>query len=364
MSAIENRVLDDDVPVNTRIWLLGTVERVGNQEAVDLLARHANSPSASLRNQAVLSLWRIAREPDAPHPAEDVVRDRVMQELALLDNYAAIEVYAQGKGPRADFFNAELEALRLQTETRTFRLLGFLYPRASMYRAYLHYRSPVRRTRSNAIELLDQAITDPQLKAFVALVERAEDTSGALRPRSGAYHVISTDEVMHNILREGEPWLARVWRWATHVHSLTPGGTMSDDPLDRVFVLKGIPLFAGLSGEQLLPVADIVSEVSFERGDVVFEEGQTGHHLYLIQSGKVEVLRGGECKAVLGDKECFGEMALLDESTRSATIRVVEDARLLAIARDDFQDLLDLHPPLARGIIAVLTRRLRAANEG
>jgi CRP-like cAMP-binding protein len=56
-------------------------------------------------------------------------------------------------------------------------------------------------------------------------------------------------------------------------------------------------------------------------------------------------------------------MALLDQSLRSASIRVRKDADLLAIARDDFQDLLDLHPTLARGVIRVLTKRLRMANE-
>ena len=72
---------------------------------------------------------------------------------------------------------------------------------------------------------------------------------------------------------------------------------------------------------------------------------------------------GGDRVAVLGVKECFGEMALLDQSARSASVRAIKDVELLAISRDDFQDLLDLHPALARGIIRVLTQRLRVATE-
>lgn len=56
-------------------------------------------------------------------------------------------------------------------------------------------------------------------------------------------------------------------------------------------------------------------------------------------------------------------MALLDQSPRSASCRAKKNLELLAIARDDFQDLLDLHPALARGVIRVLTQRLRVATE-
>jgi CRP-like cAMP-binding protein len=56
-------------------------------------------------------------------------------------------------------------------------------------------------------------------------------------------------------------------------------------------------------------------------------------------------------------------MALLDSSPRSASVRARKDCELLAISRDDFQDLLDMHPALARGVIRVLTQRLRHATE-
>ena len=130
-----------------------------------------------------------------------------------------------------------------------------------------------------------------------------------------------------------------------------------------VFLLKAVPLFSDLSGEQLLPLTDIVQQVHVEQGELVFAEGEPGDHLYVIVEGEVDVLNGGERRASLRVKECFGEMALLDASPRSASCRAHTNLELLAIARDDFQDLLDLHPALARGVIRVLTQRLRAANE-
>lgn len=138
---------------------------------------------------------------------------------------------------------------------------------------------------------------------------------------------------------------------------------MTRDPMDLVFLLKGVPLLSDLSGEQLLPVAEIVQHVHIEAGDLVFSEGQPGNHLYVILEGLVDVQRGPEHLATLGTKECFGEMALLDQAPRMASVRASTDVELLAIARDDFQDLLDMHPALARGIIRVLTQRLRAAGD-
>ena len=138
---------------------------------------------------------------------------------------------------------------------------------------------------------------------------------------------------------------------------------MSQDPMEMVFLLKEVPLFAGLSGEQLLPVTDIVKPVFMELGDVVFHQGDVGDRVFLILNGEVEVLHDGERVAVLGDKECFGEMALLDQGQRSASIRCLQDSEFWAITRQDFQDLLDLHPALAKGVIRVLTSRLRDATE-
>jgi CRP-like cAMP-binding protein len=141
-----------------------------------------------------------------------------------------------------------------------------------------------------------------------------------------------------------------------------PAESRRSRPLELVFQLHAIPLFKGLGAEELLPVAGIATHVSHAAGEVIFEEGALGDHLYVTSSGRVEISRGGQRIAELGPGECFGEMALLDRAPRSATVRVLEDARLVAIARDDFHDLLDLYPAIARAIAVVLAARLREAT--
>ena len=134
-----------------------------------------------------------------------------------------------------------------------------------------------------------------------------------------------------------------------------------ENTMEMVFVLKAVPLFSGLSAQQLVPVADILTEVTYEEDDIVFQQGTEGLALYVVVDGEVEVVSDGEVLATLGRNECFGEMAVLDRALRSATIRVTRDVVLFRIARDDFQDLLELYPTLAKGVIRVLVGRVRAS---
>ena len=139
--------------------------------------------------------------------------------------------------------------------------------------------------------------------------------------------------------------------------------SIRDRAMTRVFQLRAIDLFAELSAEALLPVATIARPTCYQQDEIVFTEGSAGEHLYVITDGQVEVTRGGERLALLSAGECFGEMAMLDQTTRSATVRAVVTTQVLAASREDFYDLLDLYPELAHGIARVLVARLREANK-
>lgn len=133
--------------------------------------------------------------------------------------------------------------------------------------------------------------------------------------------------------------------------------------MDLVFELRAIPFFRGLSADELVPVATIAARVAFPEGHVIFRQTDEGDRIYVISEGVVDVLRDDERIATLGQGECFGEMALLDRTTRSATIVATSDVAMLTIARDDFLDLLDVYPAIARMVAKLLTERLREAYE-
>jgi CRP-like cAMP-binding protein len=141
---------------------------------------------------------------------------------------------------------------------------------------------------------------------------------------------------------------------------------------DRLEQLARVELFAGLKPQALELVSKVASEESHALGTKIFQHGDVGDKLYLILEGKVRISRdvpgmGEEALAVLGPGQMFGEMALLDESPRSADARVHERCRLLAIPKDGFDDLLFLHKDLAYevlwSIVRLLVTRLRETND-
>lgn len=130
--------------------------------------------------------------------------------------------------------------------------------------------------------------------------------------------------------------------------------------VEKVLFLKSIDLFAALPGEDLAQIATICDEVSFDAGEPIFREGETGDALYLVLEGKVRVIKGDRELAQLGERQCVGEMAILDSEPRSATVEAVTDSVLLKLGREDFRDIMAERPGIAQGMIRVLTRRLRS----
>ena len=131
--------------------------------------------------------------------------------------------------------------------------------------------------------------------------------------------------------------------------------------VEKVLALKSVELFERISSEDLAGISLITDIAVFETGETVFEEGQLGDSLYILLDGKVRVHRGDRFIAEIGPGECFGEMAILDSSPRSASITCLMESTCLRIGREDFSDILAEKPEISLGVIRVLTRRLRQA---
>ncbi|MFN7133137.1 MAG: cyclic nucleotide-binding domain-containing protein [Myxococcales bacterium] len=132
--------------------------------------------------------------------------------------------------------------------------------------------------------------------------------------------------------------------------------------VEKVLFLKSLDIFSQVPGEDLAQIALITSEESRDSGEEIFAEGEVGDALYIVLDGKVRVHKKDRVLAELGERECFGEMAILDASPRSATVTAMTDVALLKIPRDDFQEIMSEKHAIAVGIIKVLTRRLRSAT--
>jgi CRP-like cAMP-binding protein len=132
------------------------------------------------------------------------------------------------------------------------------------------------------------------------------------------------------------------------------------DLVDRALALRAAPLFAPLTAEELLPVAELCSEVELPEGERLFAQGELGDSLFVIVDGKVKVERDGKELARLGAGECVGELAALDWEPRSASVIALEPTSLIRLERDDLFDLLGDHPELVRALAGVLVARIRA----
>ena len=135
---------------------------------------------------------------------------------------------------------------------------------------------------------------------------------------------------------------------------------------DNIEFLKHVALFQDLDRKSLEAIANAAVEQSYTAGQEIVRQGDTGVGAFIIKKGRVEAVQdrsGNEHKlAVLKTGDMFGEMALLDEFPRSATVRALEPTTCLGIQRWHFKGILESHPQIALALLPVLTKRLRNAE--
>ena len=129
-----------------------------------------------------------------------------------------------------------------------------------------------------------------------------------------------------------------------------------------VEVLENVPLFSELDRRALERLADRFQERSFREGAIVVEEGATGTSFFVIAEGNANVRVGGETLATLGPGDYFGEIALVDEGVRSASVTAATDLRSFFLTPWEFRPFVEEHPDVAWKLLQNLARRLRAAQ--
>ncbi|MGZ8676213.1 MAG: Crp/Fnr family transcriptional regulator [Solirubrobacterales bacterium] len=137
---------------------------------------------------------------------------------------------------------------------------------------------------------------------------------------------------------------------------------------DVVNLLRRVSLFSELSDPELERIAQVAIPRSYPRDTRVIHEGDPGDACFIVRTGSCRVTRehpDGRAitLATLGPGAIFGELAMLDGESRSASVEATEDTELLALSASDMRALIREHPGLAEKLVVALTRRLREANE-
>lgn len=192
-----------------------------------------------------------------------------------------------------------------------------------------------------AVELLEICITyHPLQSAIISVFEKQIDQD--------LKHSIGTATYP-------DPWLDRVLKFSQSNNS-----SENMDKLLRVFELRSIDLFKDLPGEILFAIAEEAKAVSFHEGDWIFQENDAPNGLYCIISGEVSVMRHNLVMANLKKHDFFGELGLLDNEPRAATVVAASECSLLLLEKNTFDRLTDDQPEVLRVMCRAILKYLRA----
>ncbi len=133
-------------------------------------------------------------------------------------------------------------------------------------------------------------------------------------------------------------------------------------------MLKNIHLFSDLSDSQREELASLAEMVSYKKGDVVIHQGEDSNSLYVILYGQLKVIYTDEdgnqtMLAILGDRDFFGELSLLDSRPRSATVQAMDDAKLLRLNRRHILSFITRSPGASMAMMQAMADRVRVLDE-
>ena len=127
----------------------------------------------------------------------------------------------------------------------------------------------------------------------------------------------------------------------------------------KIELLKSVPLFAGCSKKELAEIAVITDEIALGDGTTLIKEGSRGSEFFILLDGTVKVTRNGRKLAELGSGSHFGEIALVSDVPRTATVQASTPVRVLVITGRAFRGLMQRVPGIAVHVLSTLAERVK-----
>ncbi|MFZ2491156.1 MAG: HEAT repeat domain-containing protein [Thermoanaerobaculia bacterium] len=392
----------------TRLRIVRSLGRIGGERARETLRRQIDCPDQILRTQVLQSLSVCGYAATGEDGA--LIEERMRAEVAeAASKFANLADLSEAEPMR--LLRAALEDEIGLCRRRLFLLMSFITEQKVMLSARDNYFSEIRDRRAYAIEVLDLKLTDrlrpvilplleelplatrlERLGRFFPLTRRSETdqlrhilaagsdsvspwtqaaalfaVGGTPLPElSDAVRKIADNEGADDLCRETANLVLEdiAQRRKTRENLLVRSEATMHSTIERVIILKAVPMFAGATEQILAEIASVVEEVQFAGDERVFRKGDLGSSMYVIVSGRVRVHDGDRVIVHLGDRDVFGEMAILDPEPRSADVTAVEPTAVFRIDRDSFYELMADHIEIVSGVVHVICQRLRAATSG
>ncbi|MCA0454264.1 MAG: HEAT repeat domain-containing protein [Chloroflexi bacterium] len=369
---------------NLASQLIRIANRLGDTA---LLASQIDFPEPAIRGQVLAALVSLKSHIRDAEIVKARIQAEIQTDLLYLQGLALVkddtELY--------DSLYYLLDRLR----ERVFALCTLIYDAAAMARIHIDYHSESEARQSYALEMLHVTLTHDIRSLVIALLDhhisehRGLNTllaffgETALTRDQWLEQVLTSDDspswlkvmTLSGILARGEneareavlsavqdsnAVVRETAHWALrHPLVQVPFEGNMLPTIEKILLLKSANLFSHVPDPILFEIASIVKDEVVPEGKTIIHKGDLGDFMYIIAYGRVRIHDGDQTITYLGEKDEFGELALLDSEPRNASATAVEETHLLRLDQNTFYELTSGYPEVLRGIIQVLLWRLR-----
>ncbi len=415
---------DDSALVAARMAVPRILWRIGTTTALSALLEHIDEPDDRVRQKVLASASRLRLALGAPPTPLAPIRARIEREAASHEHDRSVYLLVRPDVSMPLLDDHVLVRLR-KGLIRILRLCELVYPREVVAGVRTHVFGNDASLRANAFEVLESLLdrqqgarllqlfdryleltkafpenkTSPSTNDVVEFVKAEIASNDPFRAalvldaiatkritscvdialaalehreplvREGAAIAVvemqpeGATEALNRLLDDPDP-IVRSWAnfWKRTGQSGIDAGDGMYTTIEKVLFLQRVPIFARISGEELVGLARTAEVLTFAKGEVIYRQGDPGGSMYFVISGCVSLSVDAKEVARRSANEVFGEASVLDREPRVVTARAEEHLEALRVSAEDFiaasQDAVEI----AVGVLQVLSRKLREAD--
>ncbi|MBA3871977.1 MAG: cyclic nucleotide-binding domain-containing protein, partial [Anaerolineae bacterium] len=353
----------------------------------DLLEAHIDFPDPSVRVQVLTALVKMKFQPLNPEPIAAQIHTEIQADIFYLQGLVVLK--------DDSLLSHILRYLLDRLRERVFLLCALIYDASAIERIRSDYYSDSEAKQSYALEMLHVTLAHELRLLVISLLDNDLDYHQGLDALVALFEqeALNCDQWLERVLTsESSPsWLkvmtlsgirsrrqgevpqavqtatqdtnavvreTAIWALENPLEEVQKRGRMLPT-IEKILLLKSVNLFRHVPDPILFEIASIVKDETVPEGKVIIHKGDLGDFMYIIASGRVRIHDGDQTITYMGENAEFGELALLDSEPRSASVTAVEETYLLRLDQNTFYELISDYPDVLRGIIQVLSGRLR-----
>jgi hypothetical protein len=353
---IESAFSESDAPRQCLLTLARVLGRIGGVKSQTVLLSRISEPNSEVRSQILNALSQSGYRTKDTAMIQRAVKAEV--ERAAWVSASQVDL---GDDAEITLLQTALTQFHVQIRNRVLLLLSFAFDGDSIRRVReaLTVGTTVGTSTqvSYALEIMDVQLPADWKPWIMPLLEdlappaRGERWTGFFIQKK----LSSAERLLEIIENHNLP----DWVRACATYAAKKGDPAMLSNVEKVLILKSVGMFSQTPDNVLADVADLLEELDVSENETIFEKGDSGDSMYVILDGKVRVHDGERLLNYLGERDVFGEMALLDPEPRLASVTAVEATRLFRLDQAPFFELMSERPEVATGIIRVLTSHLR-----